>query len=54
MSIHWRVAWRMSKGAETETHEDFATPAAAATRAESLTREGRDVVMYRIDLEETA
>ena len=49
----WRVAWKTTGGL-TETREDYGTSGAAAARAEGLRQDGKDVVVYVIDLEETA
>ena len=37
-----------------ETREDYPTQSAATARAEGLRQDGRDVVTYRIDLEEAS
>ena len=53
VTLAWRVAWKTTTGF-TETREDYATSGAAAARAEGLRQDGRDVVVYRIDLEEAS
>ena len=52
-TLAWRVAWMASKGAETETREDWLDQDLADARFAELEAEGRPVVEYRIDLEVT-